>query len=280
MTITVNRPTDPQAASGLRVSSVAGNVVTFRWIPPTLGPTPTGYIVEGGISPGQALASLATGSASPIFTVAAPTGSFYVRVLTLAGAARSGPSNEIIAYVNVPVAPTAPAGLVGVVNGSSLQFAWRNTFGGGAPSGLILDVSGSYSTSVPLGLSETANFPVVPAGNYTFSVRATNAWGASGPSNAISLSVPSACSGPPLPPENFLAYKIGYTAYVVWDPAATGSASTGYVLLVNGGFTLSLPTTQRTISGTVPAGTYVLSVMATNACGSSAPTATQTVVIP
>jgi hypothetical protein len=280
VTIAVNAPTDPQAPSGLRVSSIVGNVVTFRWIPPTLGPAPTGYVVEGGISPGQALASLATGSDSPIFTVSAPTGTFYVRVHAVAGAARSAPSNEIIVYVNVPVAPTAPTDLVGLVNGSALQFSWRNTFGGGAPSGLILDVSGSYTTSVALGLSETAIFPAVPPGNYTFSLRATNAWGTSGPSNAISLTVPSACSGPPLPPENFLAYKIGNTAYVVWDPAATGTASTAYVLLVNGGFTLSLPTTQRAISGTVPPGTYVLSVVATNACGSSTPTATQTVVIP
>ncbi len=280
VTIAVNGPTDPQPPSGLRVSSVVGNVVTFRWIPPTLGPAPTEYVVEGGITAGQVLASLPTGSASPIFTVAAPTGTFYVRVRTLAGAAQSAPSNEIIVYVNVPVAPTAPAGLVGVVNGSSLEFAWRNTFGGGAPSNVFLDVSGSLSASVSLGLRETVSFPVVPAGNYTFALRAANAWGTSGSSNAISLSVPSACTGAPLPPENFLAYKIGNTAYVVWEPAATGAASTGYVLLVDGGFTLSLPTAQRAISGTVPAGTYILSVMATNACGSSAPTATQTVVIP
>jgi len=255
-------------------------VVTFRWIPPAIGPEPTGYVVEGGINPGQVLASLSTGSTAPIFTVAAPTGSFYVRVHSLDGSARSAASNEIIVYVNVPVAPTAPAGLVGLVNNYSVEFAWRNTFGGGAPSGLILDVSGSLSASVPLGLSETATFPVVPAGNYTFSLRATNAWGTSGSSNAISLSVPSACSGPPLPPENFLAYTIGNTAYVVWDPAATGSASTGYVLYVNGGFTLTLPTNQRTLSGTVPPGIYDLSVSATNACGSSAPTPVQTVVIP
>jgi hypothetical protein len=282
--ITVNAPTAPpttlQPPTGLRVSSMAGNVVTFRWTPPAVGPAPTGYVIEGGISPGHVFASLPTGSASPIFTVAAPTGRFYVRVRTLDGAAQSGPSNEIIIHVNMPVAPTAPAGLVGMVNDSSVAFAWRNTFGGGAPSGLILDVSGSISASVPLGLSETASFSLVPAGTYTFSLRATNASGTRGPSNAISFSVPSACSGAPLAPENFLAYKIGNTAHVVWEPSATGFATTGYLLQVTGGLTLTLPTNLRALSGAVPPGTYNLSVIATNTCGSSAATAVQTIVIP
>jgi hypothetical protein len=280
VTITVIDPNAPQPPSGFMVSSIVGNVVTFRWTPPAIGPPPAEYLLEGGINPGQVLASIATGSPSPIFTVAVPTGAFYARVHSLYGGARSAPSNEILFFVNLPVPPSAPVGLVGVVNDYSVELAWRNTFGGGETEALILDVSGSLSASVPLGRGETANFPSVPGGSYTFSLRAANAAGISGPSNAIALSVPSACSGAPLPPENFLAYKIGNTAYVVWDPAATGPASTGYVLHVSGGFTLTLPTNQRTLSGAVPPGTYNLSVSATNVCGSSAPTPVQTVVIP
>ena len=49
------------------------------------GPAPTGYVIEGGIAPGEVLASIPTGSAYPIYTFTAPTGSFYVRVYTLAG---------------------------------------------------------------------------------------------------------------------------------------------------------------------------------------------------
>jgi hypothetical protein len=267
--------------SAFRVSSIVGNVVTFRWTPPAIGPAPTEYVLEGGVFPGQVLASIATGSASPIFTVAVPTGAFYARVYALDGAVRSAPSNEILFFVNMPVPPSAPAGLVGVVNDSSVQLAWRNTFGGGATEALILEVSGSLSGAVALGVGETANFVSVPAGNYTFALRAANRWGTSVvPSNSIELSVPSACSGTPLPPDNFLAYKIGNTAYVVWEPAATGNASTGYVLHVRGAFTLDLPTNQRTLSGAVPPGVYNLSVSATNICGSSAPTPVQTVVIP
>jgi hypothetical protein len=49
---------------------------------------------------------------------------------------------------------------------------------------------------------------------------------------------------------------------------------------VSGPITLSLPLGVRSISGAPPPGTYGLSVTATNACGASAPTAVQTLVIP
>ena len=59
-----------------------------------------------------------------------------------------------------------------------------------------------------------------------------------------------------------------------------GPAPTSYRLLVSGGFTGELALTQRTIAGAVGAGTYTLSVIATNACGSGPATAPQTVTIP
>jgi hypothetical protein len=42
----------------------------------------------------------------------------------------------------------------------------------------------------------------------------------------------------------------------------------------------SIPTPVKALSGAVPAGTYNFAVVATNACGVSAPTAVQTVTIP
>jgi hypothetical protein len=50
--------------------------------------------------------------------------------------------------------------------------------------------------------------------------------------------------------------------------------------MVTGSFVGSFPTTARTLSGTVGPGTYTLSVIATNPCGTSAPTAGQTVTLP
>ena len=62
--------------------------------------------------------------------------------------------------------------------------------------------------------------------------------------------------------------------------AASGAAPTGFLLNVTGAFVSSVPTALRELSGAVGAGSYDFSVLATNACGTSAPTPVQTVVVP
>ena len=273
-------PLPPVPPEGLITSSVVGNVVTLRWAPPSAGPTPTGFVLEGGLHPGEVLASIPTGGAAPTFTFAAPIGSFYVRIHGLNSTARSAASNEIRIHVNVPVAPSAPSNLLGLVNGSTLALAWTNTYAGGAPTSLVLDVTGAITTSVPLGLTDTFNFAGVPAGTYTLSLRAQNAAGSSPSSNAVTLTFPGLCSGPPDPPAGVAAYAVGRTVFVDWAPAATGLAPTSYVLNVTGSYVGAFPVTTRGLSGTVGPGSYTLSVAAVNTCGTSATSAPQTVVVP
>jgi sugar lactone lactonase YvrE len=280
VTITVNAPLTPQPPLDLYVSSVAGNNVTLRWKAPAVGPQPTGYEIEGGTLPGGVLATLTTGNSAPIYSFTAPTGVFYVRVHTVAGGDRSDASNEVRLVVNMPEAPSAPADLAAAGDGSSLGLSWRNTFDGGEATSFVLDVTGSATISLPLGLTESASFPVVPSGTYTLALRATNDTGSSATSNVITVTVPSVCSGAPPPPANFLAYKFGNTLALVWEPAASEVASTGYVVNVTGAFVLSIPTPNRSISGTVPPGVYGLSVQATNSCGASEATPMQVVSIP
>ena len=280
VTIAVAEPTTPQPPGGLYVSSVTGNVVRLRWTPSPIGPPPTAFVVEGGLTPGSVLGSLATGSTAPVFTFVAPTGSFFVRVHQVSGADRSPASNEIRLHVNVPVPPSAPDGLLAAVSGSSLSLAWRNTFGGGEPASMLLDVTGSFQGSIPLAVTSPVSFPVVPGGTYTLSLRASNAGGASGPSNAVTVTVPGGCTGAPLPPANFLFYTVGNVATALWDPAASGAAPSGYVVNVSGTFNVSIPTSLGIISGAVPPGTYTMTVVATNACGASAPTLPQTITVP
>jgi hypothetical protein len=236
--------------------------------------------MEGGVNPGEVLASLPTGSVAPTFTFVAPTGSFFVRVHALNGAVRSAASNEVQIHVNVPVAPSAPADLLGLVNGSTLALAWSNTYTGGAPTSLVLDVTGAVVTSLPLGLNDSFSFAGVPDGTYTLALRAQNAGGSSPSSNAVTLTFPGPCTGPPLTPTNLLAYRVSNTVFVDWAPAASGPAPTGYRLDVTGAFVGSFATAARAMSGTVGPGSYTLSVVATNPCGASAGTAPQTVVVP
>jgi hypothetical protein len=178
------------------------------------------------------------------------------------------------------VPPSAPANRLGLVNDSSLALAWKNTFNGGPPSSVILDVAGPVTASLPLGRVDRFAFIGVPAGTYTLSLRAANAGGTSGASNAVTLTFPGPCSGAPLPPTNFLAYKVGSTVFALWDPAATGPAPAGYILNVSGSVAAALPTTGRAFSSAASPGSYSLSVSATNACGASAATAALTVSIP
>ncbi len=280
VSITVVPPTTVQAPTGLVVDSVAGNRVTVRFVPPLLGPPPTGYMLKGGVHAGEVLAAFPTGHGAPIFTFMAPTGSFFIRMHSLSNAAESGPSNEVPLHVGVPVTPTAPVSLTGLVHGSSVTLAWKNTYGGGAPTNSILTVGGDLSAEIPVGLRDGLSFVNVPPGTYTVRVRSAvpGSWG---PSSApITLTFPVACSGAPLPPANFLAYRIGRTIHAVWDPPPAGSAPTSYRLDVTGAFAGSFATSGRTLSGPAGPGTYRLELIAANPCGVSAPAPPQVVTVP
>jgi subtilisin-like proprotein convertase family protein len=278
--ILIQPPAPVQPPSNLRVDTVSGNTVTLRWDVLEAGPPPTGFVLEGGVNPGEVLASIPTGSTVPILTFDAPTGSFFVRLHTLSGTIRSAASNEVPLHVNVPVAPSAPAGLTSVVSGTSIGLSWQNTFLGGAPTNLTLEVSGTISTAVPLGPTSSATFGNVPPGTYTMRVRPGNAAGPGPTSDPVAIQVPAECSGAPSPPRNVLAYHAGTRVFVLWDPPASGPAPLGYVVNVTGDFTGSVQTTGRSVSGEIRPGTYTVRVVARNTCGSSAASPAQVVTVP
>jgi hypothetical protein len=265
------------APIGLTLVSSVGNTVTISWTVSPASIVPTGYFLEGGISPGQVLASMPTGSTASSFTFTAPTGRFYIRVHAVAGATRSAASNEIQIAVNVPVPPSAPTNLRGLANGSTLALAWVNATAG---AGLRLNVTGSIQTTMSLSPSENFTYVGVPAGTYSFSVQSENAAGVSSASNAVTLTFPGSCSGAPEPPTNFTVTKSGSTITATWSPSATGPLTTSYALAVTGAFTGNFPTSGRSLSGAAGPGQYTLRVTATKPCGTSASTPPQTVTLP
>ena len=142
---------------------------------PSDGITPTGYVLEGGVSPGQVLASIPTGSTETTFTFSAPTGAFYIRLHSVAGATRSEASNEIRIVVNLEP-PSAPANLLALVNGSSVALAWMNTTIGGAPTRLIVEVTGSLTTALSLPICREPLGSQHKPGTYTLALRAQKRW--------------------------------------------------------------------------------------------------------
>jgi hypothetical protein len=268
------------APANLRIASVTGNTVTFVWTPPP-GVPPTGYMLEGMSCPDDCpIVRLPSPGNGTTFTAAAPNGTFIVRVRGTRGRSESQPSNAVLLNVGVAAPPSAPTTLLGLTDGGHLALAWQNTFTGGAPSDIFLDVSGDRSESFPLGgVNERFSFSGVPAGTYTFAVRAVNARGTSIASNAVTLTFPGTCS-PPETPGSLSLSKLSDTISAFWSLPASGAAPTGYVLNVSGSINQSFNLTERTVSGTVPQGTYTISVSAANACGTSVPTPATTITIP
>ena len=264
--------------SGLRVVSLVGSALTLAWSEPA-GLVPTGYVLEGGVAPGQTLASVPLGAAT-LTTLTAPAGVFYLRVVGVVDAQRSGTSNEIRVVVGVADPPSSPAALLGLVNGSDLTLSWTNTLSGGAPTNLVLHVSGPVTGSAPLPVGESFSFANVPPGSYTFSVVATNAAGTSAPSAPVTLTFPGACTGAPLAPAAFNASHAGNVMTLAWEPPHTGPAVSGYMVTVAGALNGSAPVSGRLLSAAVGPGSYLVSVAATNACGSGPVTPIQAVVVP
>jgi DNA-binding beta-propeller fold protein YncE len=265
--------------TNLRAAGIVGNRVTLQWSAPSRV-SATGYVLEGGLTPGQVVASIPTGSPATAITLDVPSGTFYVRVRALSSAGPTAPSNEIRIAVNLPTAPSAPGALLGLADGTNLGLSWTNAPSGGTPTSMVLDVGGAITASLPLPVSETFSFTGVPPGTYTFTVRAVNAAGASAASSPVTLAFPSTCPGPPQAPTNFAVIRQGAQLTASWDPPTAGPAVASYVLRVTGAASLALPMSTRSISGVVSPGTYTLAVQAVNTCGGGADTAPQTVTVP
>ena len=282
---------------GLRVSDVEGDLVTFTWDPPPVGGAPESYVVEGGLVPGETAAAYDLRSAMPVFSVRLPAGaSYFVRVRAVILGRTTGASNEARVSTDTATPPSAPAHLLGLVNGSALALSWTNTFEGGLPTSLWLVVNGPVNGAIPVGLAETFQYPDVPPGTYTVRVVAVNAAGVSAPSNAVTLSFPGGCSGVPGPPTRVRATVSGSTITVRWSPPDTGAAVTRYSIVVGTPavraealrlaegerpqYLFTVHSAGRVIAGAVPPDYYTFFVSAENACGIGLPAPRLTVIVP
>jgi hypothetical protein len=273
-------PSTVQSPTGLSVVAINGNQITLRWNPPSLGPAATSYLLEGGLTSNAPIASLPTGSPATQFTLAAPNGSFYLRMRALHGGQMSLPSNEVRVYVNMPQRPSPPANFQGVVKDSTMWLAWQNTYAGGAPTAIAMDVTGGATLTLPLPFGESFAVGSMPAGTFTLRLRALNAAGASNQSSSVTVTAPSRTCSPPRVPSNYFATRVGNAVVLSWDPPAGGTPATTYQITVTGSYNGVFPVSSRGFASAAPPGTYNLSVRAGNACGGGPSTAFQTVVIP
>lgn len=269
------------------VASLTGNALTLTWQSPLAG-TVTGYNLEAGSATGLsnlAVVPLGTGTS---FSASVPNGTFFTRVRAVNSAGQSNPSNEA-SFSAGPALPGAPQNLQVIVSGPSVQISWSAPASGGEVAGYILEAGSATGLAnlamVPVG-GTSLNVPVVPSGTYFIRVRATNAMGTGPASNERSFTVGSAPLLPPGAPTNLTASVSGSTVTLSWTAPTTGGTPTNYTLQAGSAPGLSNlaavaigATTTFSASG-VPAGTYYLRVLATNAAGASGASNEITVVVP
>jgi hypothetical protein len=272
--ITVTQPSGVRAPSGLRVATVTGEAVTLEW--DWTGDTmPAGFILAGGIQPGQTLAQIPAQGKTRRITVAPPPGRYFVRVHAVEDTEFRSPSNEIPVVVGVPAPPTTPLFLLATVDNSNLDLAWTNTLEGGPATGLLLHVSGSLDAVLPLPFTDHFSYSGVPPGTYTLRMQAFNASGVSDLSDPVTFTSPGVtCSGIPDAPARISYAVDGMYVKLGWNSAATGAAPTSFILQIRGLLNYDAPVgALRSIEGIVPLppGYYEVSIVAVNACGRSAP---------
>ena len=275
--VTFGSTPQPSAPSNLQ-ATVAGNLLTLGWAPPTT--PPSGYLIEAGTAPGLAdLASVPVAANPPGITAPVPNGTYFIRVRAIYPGGPGSPSNEVVVTIGCTGPPAAPAGF-GVTQGAGgnpIHFAWA------APSAAVTAYRLEAGSGPGLANLATVNlagsatvFDVqAPPGSYFVRLRALNACGTSAPSQEVVVTVGSGCVAPSAP-QNLVASVSGQTVTLGWTPPATGTAPISYTLLAGSTSGASNIATvpmggATSIQAPVPNGTYFVRVAAANACGVSGP---------
>lgn len=279
--------TGPPGAPTNFQATVNGSVVSLSWGAPTTGAAPTSYALVARTAAGVPLNTFDMGLATS-FVTPAPNGAFRVSVVAT-NSFGTGPEStpQTFAVPSLPTPPGAPGNLVASAAGSTVTFTWSPPASGGAPGSYVLmaGLSPGFTTpiaTVPIAAPSTSLVvPGVPAGTFFVRVVAQNAGGISGASNEVSVTMGGVA--PPAAPTLNAPVVAGNTVSLSWTPGA-GPAPDSYVLVVRtgGGAPLgALPFTgTATAIPGAPSGSYLLTVVALNAAGTSAPSNQVSLVVP
>ncbi len=267
------------AAPVLHVT-VAGQAVTGTW---NAVAGATGYRVEAGVSPAAMLGSQEVG-AQTTFSIAAPQGVYYLRVLARNASGLGAPSNVVTVSVLSPQGPPpAPTNFSASVSGTTVTLS--SQLPSVSLTGLLLvggSTPGAAQAVVPLPVSPQNTLQNVPPGTYFLRQVAVSPGGASPPSNEIQVVVNAAtCTAPAAP---VVSAQVAGSAVVLSWGAVGGAA--GYridVATTPGGAPMVSqtlgPQTTAVSNPSTPAGTFYVKVTAGNACGLTATSAEVTVTV-
>lgn len=190
----------PPNAPGNLAGNVNGALVSLNWAPSIGGCAPTHYALQAGT--GGGLSNVGTFHVGMLtgFTVSAPPGTYFVRVVALNSYGASAPSNEVAVTVvgGCTLPPNAPQSLTGNVSGTNVSLNWSPSAGECEPTSYTVlagSVSGASNIAVASVGLQTGLSAIAPAGTYFIRTVASNAFGTSPPSNEIALTVTAVSGG-------------------------------------------------------------------------------------
>lgn len=250
-------------------ASAAGSLVSASWTPAAGA---SSYRVEVGVSAGTMLYGQEVGALTS-FSVNAPQGTFYLRVLGRNASGLGAPSNVVQVVVNGSVQPPpAPSNLQASVNGNTVTLTASLP---GGLTGLLLQGGGSPGATqavLPLAVSTQNVLPNVPPGTFYVRLVAVNAGGMSPPSNEVPVVVSAACFPPPAPTAS--AQTSGNTVGIGWTAVSGAAAYRLAIATTPGGAPAYVqtfgPGQTSVVYPGVPAGTYYARAIAISACGAQA----------
>jgi hypothetical protein len=263
---TPGAPTGVNAAAGDHSAKVA-------FAQPAHWPPLTGFEVTA--SPGHEHAS---GGGSPIRVKGLKNGTKYTFTVTATNLLGTGPSSKPSNTVTPEPPPGAPTDVSALAGNGVAVIAFTAPSSPGSPINSYT-VTASSGGDVIVASSPATMHGLTDGKTYTFTVTASNGIGTgpkSKPSNAV---VPA---GAPNPPTGAVALAgngeatIGFLA-----PPANGSPISGYTVTAQpGGQTVSGTGSPLTVTGLSNGTSYTFTVTATNAIGTSLPSAPSGAVTP
>ena len=285
--VTVTAAPPPLPPTGL-VGTALGTGVTLTWVEPTVGATPTFYVIEGGSASGlTTLPVIVTPTRVTQRVLQLPAGVYFFRVRAANRAGTSGPSNEAhVVDIGASPLPGPPTGLAVTVLGPQVSFGWQASAGGGAPENWRLELGSAAggldrgTFTIPTAVTSVSG--PLPASEYFARVRGINAAGPGEPSNEVHFRVGDvpACDAPQAP-VLLPATVTNRLVTLAWR--APGNVAVGaYRLLVGstpGASDLAVfdVGAVTAFTATAPPGVYYVTVLALNSCGTS--TASNAIVV-